>query len=97
MIQIELDAVRKDVNASEWRWMNRASSCGLEEVGDHNIIVKLCRRLVEGGHTGDVEVFRDETPCFSPMSVELWAEGGKRGKQPEGLRKFSGEKTDDKI
>jgi len=88
MIRIELDTVRKDINGQEWRWVNRASACGMEESGDGRVIVNLCQRLLEGGYTGEVMVYRDETPCFNPLSLELWAGGGHKGEQPLELRKI---------
>ena len=86
-IRIELDSVRKDINGSEWRRINRASACGMEEIGDGMVIVRLCQRLLEAGYTGEVVVFRGEIPCFNPLSLELWAGGGLREEQPLKLRK----------
>jgi hypothetical protein len=87
-IRIELDSVRKYRNAHEWRPVNRASAQGIEEVGDHEIISALCRKLIAAGHSGQVEVWRGETPCFRAIDIETWANKrvGK-GEQPEHLRR----------
>jgi hypothetical protein len=88
MIRIELDSVRKYRNAQEWRNVNRASALGMEEVGDHDVIKVLCRRITEAGHTGDVEVWRGELPCFKAAPLAVWASGkALKGEQPEHLRR----------
>jgi len=88
MLRIELDSVWKARNAKEGRRVNRATCAGIEEVGDHEIIGALCRKLIGAGHSGLVEVWRGEIPCFRPVDVTAWANGKVgRGEQPEHLRK----------
>lgn len=87
MIDIYLDSVWKVRNASEGRWINRASAEGIEETGDGDNIVKLAKRLLEAGHSGEVEVRRGTMPVFSALPLTTWAAGGKKARQPEHLRK----------
>ena len=88
MIRIELNSVKKSRNASEWRMVNRASAAGLEDVGDHDVIAGLCRKLAAEGHAGDVEVWRAGTKCFNAIALEEWATGkALKGEQPEHLRR----------
>jgi hypothetical protein len=87
-MRIELDRVKKWRGQSEWRWVNRASWNGMEEVGDHKVIVALARKMHDAGVGGDVEVWRGDTLCFPCHSVADWA--GQRvgvGNVPEHLRK----------
>jgi hypothetical protein len=88
MIRMELDSVRKYRNAQEWRPVNRARAEGIEEVGDHSVIVGLCQKLIEAGHTGKVEVWRGAMPVFSAIDIEMWANRRVgNGEQPEHLRR----------
>ena len=84
--RIELDRVRKDSNGSEWRWVPRATCGDMIEVGDHRLIVTLCKRMLAAGMSGEVAVFRGEMPCFEPLSMALWGAGGRKTEQPAHLR-----------
>lgn len=88
MMRIELDSVRKAENQSEWRYVGRARCLGLESRGDGHNIKLLCRKLIEAGHSGKVEVWRGETPVFGPIGIEKWADGkALTGDQPEQFKR----------
>jgi hypothetical protein len=88
MMRIELDSVRKHRNANEYRPINRARCMGIEEAGDHSVIVSLAKRLVAEGHSGPVEVWRNGTLCFAAKDVAEWASGkALTGEQPAHLRR----------
>ena len=85
---IELDTIRKERSASEWRNVNRARCGQYEATGDGKVIEQLCRQMAENGETGLVEVWRGQMLCFPAQRLEIWASGkvGK-GEQPEQLRR----------
>lgn len=89
-LRIELDTIRKQRNAKEWRPINRARCEGIERTGDGNIISLLCKDMIAAGYapSARVEVYRSGTPCFFATSLSDWADGrvGK-GEQPEHLRR----------
>lgn len=90
MTRIELDSVRKERNASEWRMVGRARAEGFESVGDGQNIRLLCQKLRDAGFTGDCEVWRGTTPVFPAKPIALWADGkALSGSQPEHLRRLS--------
>ena len=91
MIRIKLDSVIKHRNKSEYRPVNRASAEGIEIIGDGYIIRRLCQKLVDEGHTGQVEVWRDGTLVFPAAELTKWAEGkALTGEQPKHLRRKAG-------
>ena len=86
--RIELDSVRRDRGKGAYRMVNRASCMGIEEIGDHQIIVAICAKLLASGYSGDVEVWRGDVACFSARNASEWASGSAlRGEQPEHLRR----------
>jgi hypothetical protein len=86
--RMELDSVPKWRNSSEWRNINRARCGEFESVGDADNIVKICRMMLRAGHTGVIDIYRNETPVFLGVTIERWASGSAlRGEQPEHLRK----------
>jgi hypothetical protein len=88
MMRIELDSVRRYRGKKEYRPVNRARCMGIEEIGDHQIIVSICRKLLAAGFSGDVEVWRGDVPCFSARNASEWASGkALTGEQPEHLRR----------
>jgi hypothetical protein len=87
-MRIELGTRRKYRGKSEWRNIQTATYGGMEEAGDHSIIVSLCKRMAAEGLDGDVEVWRDGELIFAPHPLSRWASGkALRGEQPEHLRK----------
>jgi len=86
--RIELDTVRKNRSAQEYRMVNRARCGDVEETGDHNVIVILCRKMADLGMEGEVSVWRGPTPVFPAKTIAEWATGNSlRGEQPEHLRR----------
>ena len=85
MIEIQLDAVWKSRNASEGRYVNRASANGMEVSGDGDNIAKLAKALVDAGAAGRCVIKRGDMVVFAPLDVKVWAEGGPKGVQPEWL------------
>jgi hypothetical protein len=86
--RMELDSVPKRRNSNEWRNVNRARCGEFESVGDWDNIARLCRMMLEAGHTGVIDIYRNETPVFLGVTIERWASGkALRGEQPEHLRK----------
>ena len=85
---VYLDSVIKWRNAQEYRPVNRASWKHLESVGDGDNLKFIARLMLEEGVTGEVDVYRDETPVFLSVPLEDMAKGSiGRGPQPEQLRK----------
>ena len=86
--RMELDSVRKNRNAHAWRNINRARCGEFESVGDGDNIKAVCRMMLEAGHTGVIDIYRNGTPVFLGVTIERWASGkALRGEQPEHLRK----------
>jgi hypothetical protein len=74
-IRVELDAVRKYRNASEWRTQQRARiGEDIEVVGDGEVIKPALRAYAEKNPqiSGQVEVWRGDTLCFIPKALNLW-------------------------
>jgi hypothetical protein len=86
--RMELDSVRKNRNPHAWRNINRARCGEFESVGDGDNIKAVCRMMLEAGHTGVIDIYRNGTPVFLGVTIERWASGkALRGEQPEHLRK----------
>lgn len=88
-IRIDLDAVRVYRNKSEYRTTQRArSSLGHEIIGDGFIVAQLAETLRSENplFEGLLEVFRGDTPCFTPMPLKT---AFLRGPQPIQLRRKS--------
>lgn len=86
-IRIDLDAVRVYRNKNEYRTKPRAkSSLGHEVTGDGPIISELASilRAENPQFDGLLEVYRGETPCFTPMPLKT---AFLRGPQPEQFRR----------
>ena len=86
-IRIDLDTVRVYRNSKEHRPMNRArSSLGHEIKGDGFIVSKLASilRAENPQFDGLLEVYRGDTPCFTPMPLKT---AFLKGPQPEHLRR----------
>jgi hypothetical protein len=74
-IKIELDAVRKYRNASEWRTQQRARiGDDIEVVGDGEIIKPALRAYSEKNprFIGQVEVWRNGTMVFITCGINQW-------------------------
>lgn len=88
--RIELGSVRKDRNNSEYRMVPCATWQDMKEIGDHNIVASLCRKisLRFSCDLGTVEVFRGDTPVFNKIPLQTWLKSNPfAGEQPEHLRK----------
>ena len=88
-IRIDLDAVRVYRNKSEHRTTQRArSSLGHEIIGDGFIVAQLAETLRSENPLleGLLEVFRGDTPCFTPMPLRT---AFLKGPQPEQLQRKS--------
>lgn len=87
---MELDTTIKQRNSQEWRTINRARCGEFESVGDGDNIKKVCQLMLDAGHTGIIDIYRNETPVFLGVTIERWASGkALRGEQPEHLKKGS--------
>ena len=88
-IRIDLDAVRVYRNRSEYRTTQRArSSLGHEIIGDGFIVAQMADTLRSETprFEGLLEVFRGDTPCFTPMPLKT---AFLKGPQPKQLRRKS--------
>ena len=86
--RIELDSVRKSrrKSPSEYRYINRARCGDIVSQGDGDNIRNCLVKMATLGMTGEVEVWRGQTPVFAAKTIEKWLE---RKKQPEHLRRRS--------
>lgn len=88
MIRIELDTVRKNRSATEYRYINRATCGDAVSQGDGDNIRSCCQIMADSGASGLVEVWRGQTLVFAAIPLDVWASGkALSGEQPEHLRK----------
>jgi hypothetical protein len=73
-ITVQLDAVRKYRNKSEYRTIPRVRCNDLEVIGDGKIIRRILRQAHDEGASLDalVEVYRGETLCFRLAPLKAW-------------------------
>ena len=74
MLKIELDAVKKWRNKSEYREIPRARCGNTAVIGHGRVIAQLCAELAEVYQCDEmVEVWRGDTLCFKPQELGFWA------------------------